>query len=664
MIFLIAIVVSFVTSIFGVIGFVGMIVPQIIRLFKINNNQLINIIEKPTLSSIVNIGFYVFSKKLINKIQNQKLDMTDLISKLLKEKFKNDLDNGAVGQYIYSSLASIFDDKTGKKTSLFLLENGIDGVKYPAESISRGATSDTARGFNYVVFDENAVSIEEVIKFQKDANKARGAMMITLDGQAVIYALTDPNVSTPLHELAHVFEHYLSDAEKATIQSWAKTKGWTTETSEKFARGFEKYLAEGKAPTPALQKIFDKFKQWLTDIYNGITESEIDIELNDAMRDIYAQMLGTDVIKQTAKPEAVSKEGKTNKQNNEKINQNQQVRKKPDGQERGQEGNLENAKAPDEKNGQEKVNGENKLNPIERKSAAEKVRKAKIKPNGKAFDATIGLPIAVWNGAVETVATAIEAGVAVADAIKRGLNYIQKNHRGAWNKKEYNTRIIEELGFRGITVNGEDLIVKPIVDKQTAEIINGFYSPLEQGVLDSKTEKTTGREWLKKIQSVTEKDELVYTGIKDFLESNSDKQLTKADILDYLKNNRVQLVEVVKKGYKEGGLNDEWTPGLDYNGDRVWKNNGWKVVELSKDNDYAIVKPDGSELDGSWGTRDGAMERVRMEEPNGTTKFSQHQLEGEKSNYKEVLVTLPRKDRKSTRLNSSHIPLSRMPSSA
>jgi hypothetical protein len=181
-----------------------------------------------------------------------------------------------------------------KQASLFLLENGIDGVKYPAESFSRGATSDTARGFNYVVFDENAVSIEEVIKFQKDAIKARGAMMMNLDGQAIIYALTDPNVSTPLHEMAHVFEHYLTDTERKAIVSWAGTKGWTIETSEKFARGFEKYLAEGKAPTTTLQKLFDRFKEWLTDIYNGIKGSDIDIELNDKMKSIYDSMLDTE----------------------------------------------------------------------------------------------------------------------------------------------------------------------------------------------------------------------------------------------------------------------------------------------------------------------------------------------------------------------------------
>ena len=178
-----------------------------------------------------------------------------------------------------------------KEASLFLLENGIDGVKFPAESISRGATSETARGFNYVVFDENAVSIEEVIKFQKDAEKARGAMMIGMDGQAIIYALTDPNISTPLHELAHVFEHYLTDAEKNQIIKAAKTNGWTTETSEYFARGFEKYLAEGKSNNP----IFEKFKQFLLDVYKAIKGSPIDVKLNKQMKAIYAEMLGEDI---------------------------------------------------------------------------------------------------------------------------------------------------------------------------------------------------------------------------------------------------------------------------------------------------------------------------------------------------------------------------------
>jgi len=186
--------------------------------------------------------------------------------------------------------------------SLFLLENGIDGIKYPAESVARGATSDNARGFNYVVFDENAVSIKEVIKFQKDAEKARGAVMVSMDGQATIYALTDPNVSTPVHELAHVFEHYLTPEERQEVIKNAGTKDWDIKTSEYFARGFEKYLANGNAPTEGLKKVFQKFKQWLTDIYNGIKDSDIDIELNHKMEEIYAKMLGEDAVKKKKTP--------------------------------------------------------------------------------------------------------------------------------------------------------------------------------------------------------------------------------------------------------------------------------------------------------------------------------------------------------------------------
>ena len=241
--------------------------------------------------------------KLTNAINNS-LDFTSSEKEALLPINSFDSASG-----LYRRLSDFIGQK---EASLFLLENGIDGVKYPAESIARGATSDTARGFNYVVFDENAVSIDEVIKFQKDAEKARGAMMITMDGEATIYALTDPNVSTPLHEMAHVFEHYLTDAEKAAVQNWAGTKAWTTQTSEKFARGFEKYLAEGKAPTSELQKIFDKFKTWLTDIYNGITNSDIDIELNDSMREIYSKMLGVKIptqekSKKTSKESAETK---------------------------------------------------------------------------------------------------------------------------------------------------------------------------------------------------------------------------------------------------------------------------------------------------------------------------------------------------------------------
>ena len=69
------------------------------------------------------------------------------------------------GEQLYNELTKGFVLGSPKEASLFLLRAGIDGIKFPAESIARGATSDNARGYNYVVFDENAITIDDVEQF-------------------------------------------------------------------------------------------------------------------------------------------------------------------------------------------------------------------------------------------------------------------------------------------------------------------------------------------------------------------------------------------------------------------------------------------------------------------------------------------------------------------
>lgn len=103
-----------------------------------------------------------------DKIPNKNL-VNKLLSKLNQDQidkgFYYGLSPGETNSSFYYKLSDVLG--SDKAASLFLLENGIDGIKFPAESISRGATSDTARGFNYVVFDENAISVESKIKFSK-----------------------------------------------------------------------------------------------------------------------------------------------------------------------------------------------------------------------------------------------------------------------------------------------------------------------------------------------------------------------------------------------------------------------------------------------------------------------------------------------------------------
>jgi hypothetical protein len=64
------------------------------------------------------------------------------------------------GQALYEKLTAITG--SDKNASMLLLEVGIDGIRYPAMSLSGGGSNDVK---NYVVFDENTVSIENSIQF-------------------------------------------------------------------------------------------------------------------------------------------------------------------------------------------------------------------------------------------------------------------------------------------------------------------------------------------------------------------------------------------------------------------------------------------------------------------------------------------------------------------
>lgn len=74
------------------------------------------------------------------------------------KKMKTDLMNdlNLTGNEFYSQLSGLLGGP--RNASMFLLKSGIDGIKYPTDT---NTTRDESRGFNYVVFDPNSVSIEK-----------------------------------------------------------------------------------------------------------------------------------------------------------------------------------------------------------------------------------------------------------------------------------------------------------------------------------------------------------------------------------------------------------------------------------------------------------------------------------------------------------------------
>ena len=152
-----------------------------------------------------------------------------------------------------------------------------------------------------------------------------------------------------------------------------------------------------------------------------------------------------------------------------------------------------------------------------------------------------------------------------------------------------------------LNINGKDVEVK----ETQPDVVNGFYSPLEKVISDSKFDKLPVKQWIEKF---AKGEEAKWTGLTDWL-SKQEGSVSKADIQQYLKDNRVSVVEVVKGG------------------------------EVSEAEIDALLKDEvGQDM-----TRDEAREYLSNDENNDQTKFSQYQLEGEKENYKEVLVTMPSK---------------------
>nr|DAE34539.1 MAG TPA: crystallin beta/gamma motif-containing protein [Caudoviricetes sp.] len=229
----------------------------------------------------------------------------------------------ASGRGIYRALSEAFDGDA-REASTLLNKNGIKGIIYDGQG----------EGRCYVVFDDKAIQIidkynQGVLRGAYDANTG------------MLHLLDAANQSTFIHESAHL---WLSEMESMaaqegapkqlledlqTVRDWAGYKkgmeaeyagtalekefaGYAKEIrsarksgdavavkaaeerwmQERFARGFERYIAEGKAPVKELQGPFRRFKKWLVSIYRDLTS--LGKEPSDDVRRVMDRMLASD----------------------------------------------------------------------------------------------------------------------------------------------------------------------------------------------------------------------------------------------------------------------------------------------------------------------------------------------------------------------------------
>ena len=146
--------------------------------------------------------------------------------------------------------------------------------------------------------------------FQDSAGGPRGYMATDAEGRRTIGLLEGADPSTMIHESAHFFLDTMVDlaadraapaelkADMARIMEWfgVKPEDWAgmdlearRSYHEQFARGFELFTAEGKPPTPELAGIFQRFKDWLIQVYRSLTE--LNVKLSDPVREVFNRML-------------------------------------------------------------------------------------------------------------------------------------------------------------------------------------------------------------------------------------------------------------------------------------------------------------------------------------------------------------------------------------
>lgn len=123
----------------------------------------------------------------------------------------------------------------------------------------------------------------------------KGAIQFQDDGKAIITIFKkNSDASTLLHELFHYarMKGVLNQYDNSVLLKATGEKTWTTKAEEKAARMWERYMREGKAPTPELQRVFERIKEWLREVYKTIKNSPIDVPLTAEVRDIFDKMLG------------------------------------------------------------------------------------------------------------------------------------------------------------------------------------------------------------------------------------------------------------------------------------------------------------------------------------------------------------------------------------
>ena len=212
--------------------------------------------------------------------------------------------------------------KTGSDKAF--AEDAVNILERTANSFALQGTDRTAflssLSIERKVFETEKAKLSRILKKLKIKTAPEGVLIVDTDtpglhhSKYLINIFEKGNEATVVHELmGHVFleemdviaktegvsEQFKKDT--ASIHKWAGAKegrALTRAQKEKFARGYEQWLREGKAPTVELSSVFARFKHWLKNIYSSARA--LKVSLNDEVRGVFNRLIDAENETRTA----------------------------------------------------------------------------------------------------------------------------------------------------------------------------------------------------------------------------------------------------------------------------------------------------------------------------------------------------------------------------
>lgn len=182
----------------------------------------------------------------------------------------------------------------------------VEQYPYPLESEMKEVVDAYDNLFSILKTKETEKGITFYQSINNKDNEPRAKVNFA-ENETVITLMQGHDASSVMHEFAHIYLHDIQElaktnkrAEKDLNEIYNTFNFDSSNYSEEefknmhetFARSFEAYLLNGQAPSARMKTIFEKFKEFLKEVYESI--SDLNVDFSKEVKECFDRLFTTD----------------------------------------------------------------------------------------------------------------------------------------------------------------------------------------------------------------------------------------------------------------------------------------------------------------------------------------------------------------------------------